>query len=391
MSILVTICFAAIFVFLMNLAAGAGSKKQLGNVILCSCICMVFGFLCLQSPMLFVTCGLVGFSALGCMRASEPRRAFRIASIGSAGLAFGIVVVAFVLPEMREGERLQRELPLESMADRLAYEYKTPIVAHSSIDPASRYAQGLAVLETEYDRKNNDFGVQFRRESLQKVHEGVVQEFIDSPGLGVGRSIRPSRGYVERHPIDAPLPLASLRQQEAPTPAASPIPSASDALAELTLPNSNLQKFHKENLFDFLNPERFGYVQDRDHVAGFVSHGFGSNRTPEVESEKHASWFIHDLALLSLLKHDPPAAYVSENLPCMEELREAPTRPLDTFEQQALIALNAGDDLQMHAQPNRIRMLGSLRAAKQCLKCHSVERGTLLGAFSYDLRRAAKP
>jgi hypothetical protein len=33
-------------------------------------------------------------------------------------------------------------------------------------------------------------------------------------------------------------------------------------------------------------------------------------------------------------------------------------------------------------------MLGSLRAAKQCLDCHNVQRGELLGAFSYRLTLA---
>jgi hypothetical protein len=32
-------------------------------------------------------------------------------------------------------------------------------------------------------------------------------------------------------------------------------------------------------------------------------------------------------------------------------------------------------------------MLGSLRATKHCLQCHSGSRGSLLGAFSYRLRR----
>jgi len=32
-------------------------------------------------------------------------------------------------------------------------------------------------------------------------------------------------------------------------------------------------------------------------------------------------------------------------------------------------------------------MLGSLRAAKQCLECHTAKRGDLLGAFSYVLHQ----
>ena len=34
------------------------------------------------------------------------------------------------------------------------------------------------------------------------------------------------------------------------------------------------------------------------------------------------------------------------------------------------------------------QMLGSLRAAKPCLDCHNVQRGELLGAFSYRLTLA---
>jgi hypothetical protein len=54
------------------------------------------------------------------------------------------------------------------------------------------------------------------------------------------------------------------------------------------------------------------------------------------------------------------------------------------------------DDVVVKKDGDNYGMLGSLRAAKQCLECHSVERGELLGAFSYLLRRetarsAAKP
>jgi len=78
-------------------------------------------------------------------------------------------------------------------------------------------------------------------------------------------------------------------------------------------------------------------------------------------------------------------AYVSKNLPQMDELRDAQTRPLDDFEQHALDRLRSDEDLVIDDAPNRIRMVGSLRAGKDCLECHSVRRGELLGAFSYEL------
>src|SRR5258708_39906209 len=97
-------------------------------------------------------------------------------------------------------------------------------------------------------------------------------------------------------------------------------------------------------------------------------------------------WIVQDLELVSLLKHDEPVAYVSKNLPRMDELREAKTRPLDAFERDALEVLRRGEDLKVQNASREIRMLGSIRAVKQCLQCHEVERGDLLGAFSYRLR-----
>jgi hypothetical protein len=80
--------------------------------------------------------------------------------------------------------------------------------------------------------------------------------------------------------------------------------------------------------------------------------------------------------------------YVSENLPRMEELRGAPTRPLDGFEASALEKLRRGEALLVADAPGGVRMLGALRSVKQCVDCHGGERGDLLGAFSYTLRRA---
>jgi hypothetical protein len=35
-----------------------------------------------------------------------------------------------------------------------------------------------------------------------------------------------------------------------------------------------------------------------------------------------------------------------------------------------------------------MRVLGALRALRQCVSCHDAERGDLLGALTYELRRA---
>jgi hypothetical protein len=71
----------------------------------------------------------------------------------------------------------------------------------------------------------------------------------------------------------------------------------------------------------------------------------------------------------------------------MTELNQAKTRELSGFERKALQTLNDGEELAVDARLNRIHLLGAVRATKQCIECHEVNRGDLLGAFSYELRR----
>ncbi len=144
---------------------------------------------------------------------------------------------------------------------------------------------------------------------------------------------------------------------------------------------SELTETHQEGLNDFLDRERMGFIQDVEHVAGFQPHQF--RQMPTTLGQ----WQISKLELISLLRHKEPVAYVSKYLPNMEKLKEVSTRPLDTFESAALERLRTEQDLVIQDGVNHIRMVGSLRAADDCLQCHSVQRGELLGAFTYLLER----
>jgi hypothetical protein len=87
--------------------------------------------------------------------------------------------------------------------------------------------------------------------------------------------------------------------------------------------------------------------------------------------------------------------YVLDHLPRMDQLAgdDVPTRLLDEFETSALARLRTAEDVVIDDSAAPVRMLGSLRAAKLCRDCHSVQRGELLGAFTYFLHPdgAAKP
>jgi hypothetical protein len=138
---------------------------------------------------------------------------------------------------------------------------------------------------------------------------------------------------------------------------------------------------HRENSLKFLDPAYFGYVRDRQHVAGFRPHAF--NKQPEAAHD----WRVNRLDLVGILKFEEPVVYLTPSFPRMEEVQTSPTRPLDPFETDSLAALLRGEDLVARESAHQLRLFGSLRATKQCLACHHGERGDLLGAFSYQLSR----
>jgi hypothetical protein len=150
---------------------------------------------------------------------------------------------------------------------------------------------------------------------------------------------------------------------------------------------------HDRGTRNLLSPERMGYVQDRDHVAGFAPHQFSAMPAVNLDPEAPVMWPVVRLELIGLLRHETPVAYVTDKLPRMDELADAPTRTLDEFEATALEELRAYEDVVIRENANRIRMVGSLRAGRTCIECHTVQRGELLGALSYELvpARAAKP
>jgi hypothetical protein len=98
------------------------------------------------------------------------------------------------------------------------------------------------------------------------------------------------------------------------------------------------------------------------------------------------------LELVSLLKFAGPRVYLLDHLPRMDQLKsdDAPTRALTKFEATALNPLRTKKDLVIKDEGNSIQMMGAVRAQKNCLDCHNVHRGALLGAFSYVLKRVQR-
>ncbi len=286
---------------------------------------------------------------------------------------------------------LREMFPFESMASRLTWE-DLPNVRNLQPPELS------AAVDRELKFWDNSDGFQgfSRPYLLQNLHNLATDEFIAANGFGGTRMARPSVRNLQQMLFTlVPLPQDKMAIERARSKLddralANPFKDFNDSEAVVTqgktrpsVPLNSFQKLHDHDLDVFLNPDRSGYIRDRDHVAGFQSHQFSQvpftwSKYPTLELEK--------LELVSLLKHESAGVYQSNDLPNLELNPDATLRELDEFEQTALKELQTDKNLIIAESDNLIRMLGSLRAGESCMKCHSVPRGTLLGAFSYCIR-----
>jgi hypothetical protein len=350
-------------------------------------------------------------AAIVCAVLNAPPRRFLQSSLALAVVSYGFVTVT-ALWHVHDQNRLRAEFPLESIAARLSYENRLAPMAvrnasarvtdtRTSPKPTAQYesmAAGqatnndLSALEELVDLSSyrTPNGLSNMREvSLRRLHEDSVGDFINSPGFGVSRRIEPRREYIvlpDAEPVPQ-LPAEYVPPENSLANSEIDGPNTVNAVITDKALHSHLQNLHQNGFADFVNAPGFGYVKDREHVAGFQPHQFHAMPSYESKDKEPVRWRVQRLELLSLLKFDEPAVYVSEHLPRMDELRDAKTRPLDEFERRGLAGLRRGKDLELEYTTNRIRMLGSIRSLEQCIKCHEVNRGELLGAFSYVLKR----
>jgi hypothetical protein len=298
-------------------------------------------------------------------------------------------------------EELRKRFPFESLADRLQYEVEAG--KELGTQPAPRLSKEAAEKLKQADQHfeslkstRSPFGP-IRLLSLKALHSAEAEAFVKREGNGLERMPSPSPRYLDLAvaptiPFESvSYPVESLVAETRVTlPARGTEPVAAGGLPSLQL----LNFFHDAGRYQFTDPNSLGYVKDREHVAGFLAHRLSHRpEIPRVADPKTGKpkdkerWAMRRLELVSLLKSRGPGVYISDELPRMEYLKGVPRRGLDTFEAEALKRLRDGEDVVVEATTNRIRMLGSLRASKQCLECHRRQHGDLLGAFTYEFLR----
>lgn len=348
--------FSGILLLVANAAARWAhnpTRVVVGAGVLLTLVSCIFGILAI--PLLTI---------LFCLILQLPRSRFLPLSIVSFVVVFAVLSVPGIISEMKSAKWRER-FPIESIEDRL------PLQTIDQDRPASTFNEPrLAKIEEFVEM---EFRLVERRAwELKYLHERAVSRFVNSSGFGVGRM---NNRWINEKRLEYPRDARLI-----PSPLTPPLKLSSIDQPQLTteVDQPSIDSLHQASIVDFVNFEGWGYFKDHHHVTGFQSHHF--SKVPESPGKLK----VTSIELIGWL-HGEPKAYVSENLPSMSELLDAPTRPLDAFEEDALAKLRNGEDIVTKSERNGLRLFGSIRSAKQCINCHGGQRGDLLGAFSYQL------
>ncbi|VAX39424.1 hypothetical protein MNBD_PLANCTO02-635 [hydrothermal vent metagenome] len=302
--------------------------------------------------------------------------------------------------------QLRKEHPVASLVSRLDYEKSSSNNAEQNavtVELDSKLENRMLAHEEEEEQSSP----QSRIRVLKMLHEQAQEEFVTALGFGIVRTFRvrvtkENLILPENVPELLPSLPANYPKEKFPY---NPLATSGLLLNKKSkLSNSqsssliSLTQIHFNGKDDFLAPEKNGYVKNRNYVVDFQGHHL--TRVPSYPLEQrrtgdkkdnidnwviYQNWKIYQLQLVSLLKHQQPVVYSTSVLPNLEDLKDVKTRPLDSFEKRALEKLYREEDVVINSGTDHIQMMGSLRASKDCLTCHSVKRGALLGAFSYRL------
>ena len=356
---------------------------------------------------------------------------FQTIGMACALVAYGIAIVEFI-PAYREHQELLSQYPAVDLNPRLADEQplftapgttsggtnvfasvnespKYDVESLNQLDEAFRRYLDLSTFQIEQRRTDRRFAFQ----ALMRVHEGFVADFMAQPG--VGRSRIPGLKLLRKSSfidvwdgvrLDVPPEFIDQPDTQAQISHAADDAHLTDRLQGTNLDHSeliskpalpipdrrNLQGLHVHNITNFVPLNSLGGVNEQLQVRGFDAHAFHISPTKSEWENSPNGWRLSRLELVSLLKHRPAAVYVSDHLPAMDELRDAPTRAVTSFESAAITKLVNGEDLVAELSGDgELTMVGSIRVIADCRDCHRVPIGGLLGAFSYKLKRRSEP
>jgi hypothetical protein len=301
------------------------------------------------------------------------------------------------------------EFPIVSLQDRLKYEdEKDKLIAHSrrhGYDLNKAFVllhdERNAYLYDDGGRPTSDYerplehGEVLRRglrhQALEMLHRDGVRAFVNTQSFGWDRVQEMSILDLMTYDRDAvELPEDESKQLEgwySLNDYGEDIgPGVNFVIANL---RENYPKYMHLAFYHQFTEDRW-YAPRFRQAAGFEPHSVYDSlnwRHDLYQPPKEPQWQVQRMELVSLLKHEEPAVYVSKTLPNMKQLVDGKTRPLDAFESGALQELYAGEFIVTEPAGTHLRMVGAVRAGETCIECHAVQTGELLGAFSYELSK----
>ena len=325
-----------------------------------------------------------------------------------------IVFVNLPNSELTQISKFRSIYPIQSLVERLAHEKPTFASARPEPLPVSiegtmrRFEAATDVRPSRFQTSDelfqsvDDVGMgntfwtmrDWRTRQLKKIHDSQFERFIRTEGFGISRGsfmipIRDDLIQIDAtKSIDFDEPVVPIRTDNYTLPRSRY--DLSDNTRGLTI-NTNrrkeLNEFHFWGVFDFVDPIGWGWIPEKQKVAGFIPHAFHLNQPDTHHGSQELRLKL--LQLVTIDRFDEPRAFVLDHLPRMDEIsgETVPTRELSEFEKQAIDRLRTNEDIVIDDSGDPVRMVGSIRALEDCLQCHTARRGELLGAFTYEFSR----
>lgn len=293
-----------------------------------------------------------------------------------------ILAIGILLASVPAGSRAWKRVQLRNKFSYASIENR--------LQPVNETKYLVAETGVDSEEFRSPLWWQSRARSIEALHRSAVFHFLETPEFGVIRMAYPSLRILEE-PDGSPILLPDdFAREERGEQNRYPL-LGTDTTVDARI-QGQLRQDHVTFRNWFLDPNRFGSVQDVDQVAGFLPHAMTDNkRSPfhpkDVLSEPFGKFSLklQRLQLVGLLFHAEPVVYVLDTLPELLSAGTAPTRPLDEFESRGLNQLIEGETIHFERSGATVHMLGALRNAGSCVSCHPGPTNQLLGAFSYEL------
>jgi hypothetical protein len=287
-------------------------------------------------------------------------------------------VLQYFFPPYRLVQLLaaRKEFPIVDLKHRIPIPRNTSRLSSKVEADGAQFAL-LDKLEVDYGENDT-----MRLKELQRIHDQSHEQFVRNRGFGMIRMISasPERARLPSV-VDIPFQANEGHSFEGNQAFGR---TYGNLFFGLTTGNHSKEAFFVYSYRNFLYPSTFGYIAKHAQAAGFQPHAFITG-FPELKQEQ-GQFELKRLELISLLKFPEPRVYVLDHLPRMDQILSdnVETRELNAFEQNGLQQFQTGESLIMSQESGQIRMVGALRAIKQCTSCHDAQRGDVLGAFSYE-------